>query len=209
MPDAISTRRLATVAVVIITVSAGARGAGAQQLIDRVVARVDGAVITRTDLQAATGFGFIDAGVAAPLDALIDRRLMAVDMNRRPPAPPQEAAVDAEVARMREVAGAGLSELMAATGVDEGRLRDIARETLMLGSYLETRFPLVAASDADAEQFYQANPEAFTRNGTLRPFSEVTTQARRGASEARRRARIDSWLGNLRNRMVVEIVPRQ
>jgi hypothetical protein len=209
MPDVLSLKRLATVAVVAIAVSAGARAAGAQQLIDRVVARVDGTVITRTDLQAATGFGFIDAGADAPLDALIDRRLMVADMNRRPPAPPAVAAVDAEVARMRAVAGAALSELMAATGVDEGRLRDIARETLMLRSYLETRFPLVAASDADAEQFYRTNPETFTRNGTLQPFSEVTAEARRGASEVRRTARIDGWLGNLRNRMVVEIVPRQ
>jgi hypothetical protein len=208
MPDVFSMGRAALV-VVMIALSAGARGAAAQQLVDRVIARVDGTVITQTDLQAAVGFGFVDRSSADPVDALIDRRLMTIDMNRRPPAPPDEAALDEEVARMRAVAGARLSELMAATGVDATRLRAIARDTLMLRSYVETRFPLVAASDADAEQFYRANPELFTRDGALRPFGEVTAQARRGAAEARRTARIDGWLANLRNRMDVEIVPRQ
>lgn len=201
--------RMRALALTVCVLGCTADGAAAQQLVDRVVARVDGSVITLTDLQAAVGFGFIEPGTPDPVQALIDRRLMTIDMNRRPPALPDEAAVDKEVARMRAIAGAKLSELMAATGVDEGRLRGIARDTLMIRTYVESRFPLVAASDADAEQFYQANPDAFTRNGTLQPFAEVTAEARRGAAEARRESRIDGWLGNLRNRMDVEIIPRR
>ena len=183
-------------------------GVRAQQLLDRVIARVDSNTITLTDLQAAVGFAVVDPQAGDPLDALIDRRLIVVEMMRRPPAPPEPAVVDRELERMRQAAGARLSELMASTGVDEGRLRDIARETLMIQSYLEERFPVVAASDTDAEQYYKSNAAAFTRNGALRPFSEVAAEARRGAAAARRDARVAGWLGNLRNRLDVEIVPR-
>ena len=47
-------------------VVAAAAGLGAQQLLDRVVARVNGSPVFLSDVRAAAGFGLIDAGARQP-----------------------------------------------------------------------------------------------------------------------------------------------
>jgi hypothetical protein len=183
--------------------------APAQQLLDRVLARVGDSAITMTDLDAATGFGVVAPGSGArdPLQQLIDRRLVLLEMMRRPPVPPDSAAVDAELARLRAIAGDRWSVLMASTGVDQDRLRRIARDNLRVTAYLAERFPLVPAGDADAEQYYRSRPDVFTRDGTVLPFDDVVDEARRGAAEERRDTRIAGWLTTLRNRTGVVVLP--
>ena len=198
--------------VVTACVGGAIAGAAAQpRLVDRVVARVGENVITMTDVEAATGFGIVDTGPNAPdpLQQVIDRRLALAEVMRRPPVPPDPAAVDAEVARLRAHARDRLSALMAATGVDDERLRRLALDDLRIAAYLQDRFPLVPAGDADAEQYYRTHPEAFVRNGTLPPFADVAAEARRAAAEERREARIAGWYAGLRNRIGVAIVQEQ
>ena len=113
----------------------------AQQLLDRVVARVDGAVITLTDVQAAVGLGIVEANdVATGTQRTIDRQLMLAEVARFPPPDPTDAALDAEAAAMRARAGANLPSIMRTTGVDDARLREIARDTLRIQGYLRQRF---------------------------------------------------------------------
>jgi hypothetical protein len=177
----------------------------AQLVVDRVLARVGEYAITLTDQQAAVGFGIVDtsAGADDPLQQLIARRLALTEVIRRPPPEPASAVVDAEAARLRAHAGDQLSALMATTGVDADRLRGLARETLLIRAYMEERFPLVPAGDADAEQYYRRHPEEFTRDGVLPPFADVAPEARRAASAERREMRIASWFSGLRSRLDV------
>src|SRR6187401_2766252 len=71
-----------------------ASAASAQQLLDRVVARVSGNALTLTELQSARGFGIINAPTeAAALPQLIDRQLLLIEVGRFPPPEPTEAAV--------------------------------------------------------------------------------------------------------------------
>src|SRR6187397_1111749 len=73
--------------------------ATAQQLLDRIVARVSGTAIMLTDLQAARGFGVITGATdAAALQQLIDRQLLLIEVGRFPPPDPSEAAIAAEIA---------------------------------------------------------------------------------------------------------------
>lgn len=183
-------------------------GIAAQRLVDRVLARVGDDAITHTDVIAATGFGVLDMepDAAAPLQQLIDRRLVLLEILRRPPPPPDPAAVDVELARLRAQAGDRLSALMAETGVDEDRLRGMARDSLQISIYLMDRFPLVPASDADAERYYEANPEEFARNGVIPPFTEVDEAARRAAALQRREIRIAGWITTLRNRTDIRLM---
>ena len=179
--------------------------AGAEQLLDRMVARVGDVTITRMDVQAALEFGLVEIAPgndreAEALNRLIDRHLALEEIERGRAPTPDPAAVDAEVARLKANAGSRLPSIMTGTGVDEARLRAMAVDTVRIRAYLQERFPSVPVSDFEAEQYYRANPEAFRRDGTIMPLQEALPQARAAASQARRQTRIAQWLANLRNR---------
>jgi hypothetical protein len=176
----------------------------AQELLDRVVARVGADAITQMDLKAALGFGIVNSGSAADeervgLTQLIERQLELAEVPRAQPEP-DDAAVNAEVTRMKQHAGANANDLMTSTGVDDERLRDLAHDSLRIQTYLENRFPYSPVSDVEAEQYFRAHPEAFP----LTSFEQAAPEARAAAAAERRRTRITQWLaGLMRNRVEV------
>jgi hypothetical protein len=183
--------------------------ASAQQplLLDRILARVSGNEITYTDLMAARGFGVV-AGPAddAALQQMIDRQLLLIEVARFPPPDPPEAAVAAELARERAVAGARMQELMTSTGTDEARLRDIARDTLRIDAYIDQRFGTsMQVTDDEAAGYYGAHPDEFRRNGVVIPFEEALPVARERASAERRREQVQRWLLDLRGRADIAV----
>ena len=109
-------------------------------------------------------------------------------------------AIDDEVQRMRSYAAGTLKSVMATNGIDDVFLRRAARDTLRIQLYLDTRFPELAVSDAEAQQYYNNNQSAFSRNGVLMTFDQAAGAAREQASRDRRDARIRQWLEGLRRR---------
>lgn len=178
----------------------------AQQLLDRVVARVNTYAITLTDVDAAIALGVVDIPAGPTQEALatqrlIDRQLMLAEVARFAPPEPDLAAVDREIAMMRERAGARLDAVMQATGLDEARLRDIARDTLRIQAYLNQRFgTTVQVSDEEVALYYRNHASEFQRNGAVIPFDEAAPAARQSAAAARRGATILQWMGDLRQR---------
>ncbi len=178
----------------------------AQTLLDRVVARVNGSAITLSDVRAATGLGLAAAEPEAALRQMIDRQLLLVEVQRFPPSEPDAAAVDAEAAVLAARAGAGLAALMQATGIDQARLRETARETLRIRAYLEQRFGAdVQVSEDDVDRYYREHPDEFLRDGLLIPFAEAEPLARQRAAVLRRQALIDTWMTDLRSRADVAV----
>ena len=114
--------------------------AGAQQLLDRVVARVGMAAITQTDVDAAVAFGVVDPTAGDPVKLMIDRRLMLAEVNRFPPPEPDFRAIQALMVNMKARAGSDVNAVMKRTGVDDNRLSELARETLRIQSYVQQRF---------------------------------------------------------------------
>ena len=184
----------------------------AQQLLERVVARVGGYAITLTDVNAALALGVVDLPQGPTQEAvatqrLIDRQLVLSEVARFAPPEPEVAAVDREMAAMNERAGARLDALMLATGLDQARLRDIARDTLRIQAYLNQRFgTTVQVSDEEVALYYRNHASEFQRDGTLIPFDEAEPAARQRAAAARRGATIVQWMSDLRQRVDV-IVP--
>ena len=190
----------------------------AQRLLDRVVARVGNSAITLTDVRAAIGLGLLDEPGAPRLpDAtdtvdptavqkVIERRLALAEVARFPPADPAAPAIDLELAKMRARAGAGLDELLRSTGLDDARLREMARDAIRIQSYLAQRFgTTVQVSDDEARRYFDAHPDDFMRDGMPLRFEEVEAAARRGASDERLRASIAQWMSDLRARAEVVV----
>jgi len=183
--------------------------ASAQQLLDRILARVGGHEITQTDLQAARGFGVV-AGPTddAALQQMIDRRLLLIEVGRFPPAEPSDAAVAAEVAREKMTPGAGLQLLMESTGTDEARLRETARDTLRIEAYIDQRFGnSMQVTDDEAAGYYGEHPDEFRQNGVVTPFEEALPLARERASAERRKEQVQRWMYDLRARADI-VIPR-
>ena len=185
--------------------------ASAQVLIDRVLARVDGAPLTITDIQAAIGLAVIQIPpgpdpIAAGTQLMIDRQLELIEVQRFPPPEPPQAAIAAEAARLKMNAGARVAELMPATGLNDQRITDIARDNLRIAAYLDQRFgTAVQASDDEVANYYRTHEAEFTRGGETIPFEDAEPAARQRVSTERRRATIDQWIRDLRSRADVSI----
>ncbi|MBI4887983.1 MAG: hypothetical protein HY824_12890 [Acidobacteria bacterium] len=177
----------------------------AQQLLDRVVARVDGSAITLTDVRAAVALGVLDlppeAGEDAAAERLIDRQLVLVEVARFTPPEPPPADVAREAAAMTARVGEGVAALMQRTGLDEGRVREIARDTLRIQAYLNQRYGTASQlTEDEVLQYYRIHPEDFTRENRLAPFAEAEPLARRRAAAERRAAAVAQLLRDLRGR---------
>lgn len=185
--------------------------ASAQQLLDRVVARVDGYAVTLSDVRAAVGLGIVAAATEeAGVDAVVERQLVLAEVARFAPPEPAPDAIDREVMRLRTNAGARLPALMAATGLDESRIREIARDNLRVEAYLNQRFGATAQlTQEEVLQYYRIHPDEFTRDGRLMPFAEAEPEARQRAAAERRTAMIGQWHRDLRGRAEVVLTTRR
>ena len=185
--------------------------ASGQLLLDRVAARVNGAVITLTDVRAALALGIVEAPdgpdrESVATDQLINRQLVLAEVARFVPPEPTATAVANETAALAAKAGAGLAALMTATGIDEEGIRDIARDNLRIQSYLNQRFgATVQVTEDEVTQYYRIHPDEFTRNGTLAPFAEVQALVRERAGAQRRAAIVAQWMTDLRTRADVSL----
>ena len=124
-----------------------------QILLDRIVAHVDGVAITQSDLNAAVALGVIEGSGDTALERLIERQLVLAEVARFAPPDPQAAALDKEVAAMTARAGGRLAALMDATGVDENRIREMARDTLRIQAYAAQRFGPAGLSSPETGQW--------------------------------------------------------
>jgi hypothetical protein len=193
--------------MLVVMLLAGA-SVSAQGVLDKVVARVGDESIFSTDVKAAIGLGIVELGSDpdpeyAAVTGLIDRRLMMREILRGTTPEPDPAAVDEEVRRMKNYAATTLKSVMSAAGIDEALLRRIARDTLRIQLYLDTRFPRVDVSDDEAQQYYRANPSAFRRNGVLMTYEQASPSAHQLAAQERRQNRINQWLLGLAKRTEV------
>jgi hypothetical protein len=186
--------------------------ADAQKLIDRVLARVGMNAVTMTDVRAAQALGLIEIRPgedpqAVALERTIDRQLLLDEVVRfSPPEPPAEA-VAAEVEAMKARVGSEFAALAGATGLDDAKLRELARETVRIRAYISQRFGASAQVTADeARKYYDEHPAEFTRDGAVIAFGEAEPDARQRASAERLRVTIEQWIHDLRSRAEVVIV---
>ena len=118
------------------------------EVIERVLAVVDGSLITLSDVNAAS-----DLGLVAPLSSgdpvrdvlplLIDRQLQLAEVDRYAPPDPAPAEIDREVqaVQMRFPSPDAFEAALARSGTNMARLRDTVRDDLRIRAYLDQRFP--------------------------------------------------------------------
>jgi hypothetical protein len=182
----------------------------AQQLIDRVLARIGTEAITETDVRALVEFGLVDAKAAtepAAIRQAIERQLALREVARFPPPEPPAAAVDQQLAMMKARVGSRGDDVMRANGLDEARLRGLARDTLRIRQYLDQRFGLTTqVSEEEARKYFEAHRDQFTRNGAPLTFEQAAAEARQRVVAERQATAATQWLQDLRARSAVVLV---
>jgi parvulin-like peptidyl-prolyl isomerase len=193
-----------------------ASAAWAMPVIDRVLAVVQGSIVTLSDVNAALALGLVNtAGAADPvgsaLEQLIERSLQLVEVERYAPPEPAPDAIDARVAliRRRFAGEAEFEQMLRVTGLTVERLRAIARDDLRLQAYLDQRFASFSEpSEDDVRQYYRERQQEFVRDGVQQPLTAVAADVRRRLQAERRATLIDEWSRQLRLRADVLVIPR-
>ena len=193
-------------AVLLLTLvgSAAARA----ELIDRVLAVVEGQLITLSDVRAVTLLGLepVPPGpdpIRVALDGLIDRQLMLVEVERYGPPEPVPSAIEAGVqatrARFRDVLE--FETTLHQIGFTVEHLRRYVRDTLRIESYLQQRFTAaIQPSEDEVDAYYRLHAQELAGAGPPRPYAEVRGDARRRLIDERRTAMVSEWLAGLRRR---------
>ena len=121
---------------------------GAQQLLDRVVVRVNGAPVFLSDVRAAVGFGLIDPGADdVQAQQMVRRHVLLSEVSRFPPPDPSPGDIAAEVMRMKgRVKDA--AAFQREHGLTELQVLSLARDSLRIDAYLTQRFGAARPKDA-------------------------------------------------------------
>lgn len=202
-------RRLATTAALVLLVAVCSARAGRAEIIDRILAVVEGQLITLSDVRAVTRLG-LEPGVGEGgdavrrvLDALIDRQLVLVEVERYAPPEPAPALIERRVKAIH----ARFPDMLAfvttlhQVGMTEEHLHRYVRDALRIDAYLQQRFTAtLQPSDDEIAAYYRLHAEDFTRDGKLAPYAEVRAEARARLIEERRAVLVRDWLAGLRRR---------
>jgi hypothetical protein len=180
------------------------------QVFDRVLATVDGHMVTLSDLRATTTLGLTPAGATtsseAALDRWIERLLVLQEVDRFAPPEPPSAAVASRLAAVLTPLGTPdqAQTTLSHLGIDEGWVRRWVRDDLRIQSYTEQRFAgSLEPTGEELENYYREHAAEFVRDGRELSGDEAHALAREHVMAARRRALVADWLDGLRRRATI------
>jgi hypothetical protein len=190
----------------ILTAAAGASA----EVIDRVMAIVDGHLITLSDVRRAMTLRLVDragapAAEAAALERLIDRVLILQEVERYAPPEPDRAAVETQVRDVeRRIGNGALVSTLSDVDASEAWLRQWVRDDLRMRAYIDQRFAGAAEpTDEELENYFRQHPDDFTRNGQEMNEASARQLARTRVMATRRQVLVDDWLTGLRRRATI------
>ncbi len=146
----ITLRRCVAVAALVAALSSWGVSAGQTQLLDRILAIVDGEVIMRSDVRAFIELGLVRPAIASDsepevLTYLIERRLMLNEASRFVVAEPDAAIVDRryDAIRGRFPNPAELDEVLNRNGFSTDDLRQVVVDEIRWEAYVADRFSAI------------------------------------------------------------------
>lgn len=200
-------------AMTMIAIAIGAGAADAQEVIDRVAARIENDIILLSDVQQLGRYQKLVDGKsedeAKLLDRLIDQWVVQneADASRFPH--PSDAEIEASLATLKKsfASPQEYEERKKQSGLSDAEVRDKIATQLYLTTYLESRFRPAVQVDAKAiEEFYKTAvlPRAKAR-GQEPPSLEASRDVIQDALVQQSiDKQADEWLKESRARIHVE-----
>lgn len=147
-----SPERSVSVAALVLWLSCWTAVVPQTQLLDRILAIVDGEVIMQSDVRAFVELGLVESLVGSDTEAevltyLIERRLMVNEANRFVVAEPDASVVDRRYAEIRErfSSEAELGHILDRNGFSPDDLRQVLVDEVRREAYVTDRFSAVDA----------------------------------------------------------------
>jgi len=179
------------------------------QVIDRVLATVDGQLVTLSDVRVTTTLGLTPvegAGGDAALERWIERLLVLQEVDRFAPPEPAAAGIEARVASVLAPLGAPdtVNTTLTRLGIDRAWVERWVRDDLRMQAYTEQRFAgSLEPTGDELENYYREHASEFVRDGREVTSEEARAMAREHVVAARRRALVADWLDGLRRRATI------
>jgi hypothetical protein len=185
-----------------------------QQVVDRIVARIENDIITLSEVRELAAYQQLIDGRSEPNDRLLNELIEQWVVNNEATAaqfpPAAESEVNREVARIqgRFPTPQAYQERLAALGLTPQTVRRIVAQEIYLARYLDYKFrPAVQISDEEIARYYQEHlvPALLAKNQKAPPLSDVSEQIRELLIQQGVNKRADSWFDETKSRLNIEI----
>ncbi|MFY9661024.1 MAG: SurA N-terminal domain-containing protein [Terriglobales bacterium] len=185
------------------------------QIVDRVVANVNGHVVLQSDLEQEIAFEAFSIGRnpdvftaderKTALDRLIDRELLREQVRPSQPAPADQVA--SQVAAVRKLYPAGATDagwhaVLQRFGLTELALEKRMSNEIQLMKLVEDRLrPSIQIDQQAVETYYHDElvPEMNKAGGPAKPLTEVSARIKDLLAEKKMNELLSGWLASLRS----------
>jgi hypothetical protein len=188
------------------------------QVVDRIVARIDGDIILLSEVRELARLQQLLDGRSAPEDALVnllvEQWIVRTEMDAARFPQPDPGEVNAEIHRLEESFGSlqALDAKLRETGLTREALRRWLALQIRMVRFTDYKFrPAVQVDAAQMERYYREQfvPEMKQRGQQARPFEQVQEQIRELLTQMEITVRAARWLEETRARLRVEISKSQ
>ena len=190
-----------------------AAGMAAQEIVDRIVARVENDIILLSDIHALSSYQqFLDGKSetdAQILERLIDQWIVRTEANVSRFPQPSDADVDRELERVQK-SFASKEEFEARRkqiGLSVAEIRDMLATQLYLSNYLDSRFrPGVQIDPKTIDDFYEKSvvPRAKARGQEPPPLDTARDFIQEALVQRGINDQADQWLIESKSRLHIE-----
>ena len=182
------------------------------EIIDRILAVVEGQLITLSDVRAVTRVGLETAPegsdpIQVVLEKLIDRQLMLIEVDRYAPPEPSTVEIDAQLLTAQKPYGDALAFeiVLGQVGWAQDDVRRYVRDELRIERYLQQRFnATIQPTDDELAAYYRVHADQFTKGGVLAAYTDVREEVRSRFVSERRGTLVREWLAGLRRRANIQ-----
>ena len=186
--------------------------------VDRLLAAVNGRVITEGDVKVASNLNALvvlgrAAGMASKeeeAERLIDLELMRQELENFASAPAEQSKVELQLEELRLAYAeiGGLSSLLRRLGLQESELRTYVALQASILKFVDLRFrPFVSVTDDDVKTYYQERliPRLQSERAPLPALAEVSPKIEKLLREEKVNAALEAWIQEIRRHSKIEI----
>jgi hypothetical protein len=191
------------------------QSASAQEVVDRIVARVEDDILLQSDVRELGQFQQLIEGQTQPegkrLDELIDQWIVTHEATAAQFTQPSATDVNAACAQLEKELGGeqAFQTRQSQAGLTSAAIDRQLRHELFVSRYLDYKFrPAAQADNETIEKYYneQFAAQMKAQGQPVPPLDAVRAQIRELLVQQQISARATQWLGESRSRLKVEIL---
>ncbi len=185
--------------------------------IDRLLAAVNGKVITGGDVKVAQAISSVihlgkageSPSIKDEVNRLIDLELVRQDLANFPTTPVEQSSIDEELQKLRQAYAeiGGLDYLLKLLGLQESELRSFIALQVSIQRFIDVRFrPFVSVSDEEIRRYYDEalKPSLVKAGVPIPPPEEVSSKIKQILTEEKVNNALDTWIRENRQHARIE-----